>query len=201
MAVYTTFFAGNEVDLDEGFLGWRRPLAAPVKRTSVNPFTKQSYTYDDWEPEDDDVGDEPAFPRKLVTAIKGDYAAYLEGRLPDRVRSLQHLAVKSVLSPQVDELLAVLAKEGVDRLHPARFPPRRAESGAMLDVLPDAGVLVLAKSTDGELVDAARQLSTEGLFADDRWPADACADLFRSLRGLAIQATRRTLRMFLLTEP
>src|SRR5262249_26464704 len=151
-----------------------------------NPFTKQPVTYDSWEPEEDDAGDAARLPRRVVTAIQGDYGAFLESRLPDRVRTLPHLALKSVLSPHVDELLGLLTKESVERLRPARFIPHGDGSGATLDLLPGAGVLALSRASDADLVEAARRLSAEGWFSDDGWPVDACEDLFRQLRGLAI---------------
>jgi hypothetical protein len=200
MAVYTTFFAATDAELKAAFTGWHIPLSKPVTRTRT--VAKRLVTYDSWEPDEVLSAILPPSPANpvLVTG-KGDYEAYLHTRLPSAVQALPHLATKGVLSPHVEQLLVVVAGTSEERLRPALFPPGGSATGTTLDVLPDLGVAALAVAGDPALQRAAGAMATsEGWFADDCWPADACADLLRELRRIALGARHRSGAVYLLTQ-
>ena len=203
MAVYTTFFAATASELHAAFPGWLEPLRAPVRKTSVNPFTKKPVTYDSWEPEE--VFSSQAALSKIsaptVVAIKGDYQAYLQGRLPKGVHALPHLAAKSVLSPHVEQLVAVVASRDKEALRPALFATASMETNATLDRLPTWGVDALANVDDGTISRLGDTLATsEGWFSDEGWKAADCAWLVRELRRVALEARARGGDVYLLTE-
>jgi hypothetical protein len=201
MAVYTTFFAATAIELEAAFSGWMKPLSKPVKKTSINPFTKQPVTYDSWEPEE---ASRPAPPaaRPVVVAMRGDYQAYLRNRLPSGLQALPNLAAKGVLSTHVEQLLAVVAKRAEEPLLPALFPPGgSAATGKTLDVLPGWGVEAIASlRTDALPVQGEALATAEGWFADEGWAAKDCTGLLGELRDLAARAFGERRALYLLTE-
>jgi hypothetical protein len=201
MAVYTTFFAATAIELEAAFGGWMKPLSKPVKRTSINPFTKQPVTYDSWEPEEASAP-APPVARPVVVAMRGDYQTYLRSRLPSGLQALPKLAVKGVLSTHVEQLLALVAKRAEERLLPALFPPGgSAATGKTLDVLPGWGVEALASLRTDALSPLGEALATaEGWFADEGWTEKDCTGLLGELRDLAVKAVGERRTLYLLTE-
>jgi hypothetical protein len=191
MAVYTTFFAATDAELKAAFTGWLAPLPTPVKRTRMHPVTKKAMTYDSWEP--DDASKAPASPpNRVLVSGEGDHAGFAHTRLPMGVQALPHLAAKSVLPPHVEQLLGILAGRTEERLRPALFPPGGSATGTTLDVLPDWGVEAVAMASNADLPRFAETMaSSDGWFADEGWPADACADLLHGLRRIAVDSRTR----------
>ena len=203
MAIYTTFFAATAEELEVAFPGWLKPLAKPVKKTSINPFTKQPVTYDSWEPDEALHAPAPVpAPRPVVVAIQGDYTAYLHDRLPTGMHALPKLAAKGVLSPHVEQLLAAVAKRPEERLVPALFPPGgSAGNSKTLDALPDWGVAALAGVPDEVLPQLGEQLvQAKGWFADEKWAAKDCIRLLGELRSVALKAREGQRALYLFTE-
>jgi hypothetical protein len=200
MAVYTTFFAAQPSDLAGAFPGWRQPLPSPVKRTRVNPFTKKPQTYDSWEPEDIEPGPARAANPRVVP-IRDDYQTYLRERLPAAMRTWPQLPTKGVLSPHVEQLLAVVGGRAEERVVPALFPPGGSASGTTLDVLPAWAIEALASVRSEAVRSLGQQLATaEGWFADESWAREDCAGLIESLNTLALKARDGARRLYLLTE-
>ncbi len=200
MAVYTTFFVATRSELEGALPDWRRPLASPVKRTRINPLTKQLQVYDSWEPEEVRSERIPAAKPRVVE-MRGDYQTYLKERLPVALRTLPQLPTKGVLSPHVEQLLAVVAGRPEERLLPALFPPGGSATGKTLDGLPSWGVDALAAIGRHAILSIGQRLvANEGWFSDEGWPADACATLLQGLNSLAAQARDAKRGIYLLTE-
>jgi hypothetical protein len=200
MAVYTTFFAAQPSELAGALPGWRQPLPSPVKRTRVNPFTRQPQTYESWEPEHIEPRPTPlANPR--VIEMRGDYPTYLRERLPAGMRTWPHFPTKGVLSPHVAQLLALVGGRAEERLVPALFPPGGSASGTTLDVLPAWAIDTLADVQRDAIPSLSKQLATaKGWFADEGWGVEGCAGLLEGLHALAFKARDGVRRLYLLTE-
>jgi hypothetical protein len=104
MAVYSTFFIAAPDALLSGFPGWKLPLEKPARR-EVTDFFGEKRTIETREPlwEDEEAGEEPE-PEYGVVAMEGDYAAYLEARLPAFVRRAPHWCSKGLTNVEVDPL-------------------------------------------------------------------------------------------------
>src|SRR6516164_1035931 len=104
VAVYSTFFVAAPEALLSGFPGWKLPLDKPVKR-EITDFFGEQRTIETREPLWEDIvpGEEPV-PEYGVVAIEGDYAAYLEARLPAFVRKSPHWCSKGLTNVEVDPL-------------------------------------------------------------------------------------------------
>jgi hypothetical protein len=104
VAVYSTFFVAAPETLLSGFPGWKLPLDKPVKREIMN-FFGEKRIIETQEPLWDDVvpGKEP-LPEYGVVAVKGDYATYLEGRLPAFVRQAPHWCSNGLTNVELDPL-------------------------------------------------------------------------------------------------
>jgi hypothetical protein len=205
MAVYTTFFAATASELEAAFPGWKKPLPAPVKRTTINPFTRTPQTYDSWEP--DEVLIQPSAapstpPAPRVVAMQGDYQSYLRQRLPAGLHGLPLFPAKGVLSPHVEQLLAAVAGRAEEHLKPALFPLGGSRAtGKTLDVLPAWGAEALAGLDHTASSGIGDRLATaEGWFADDGWGAADCARLIGDLRDIALKARETRRSVYLLTE-
>jgi hypothetical protein len=59
MGVLTDFFRATPAQLRATYKGWREPLATPVKRRHLNPFTKQMMEVNEWDPSPDVEVTEP----------------------------------------------------------------------------------------------------------------------------------------------
>jgi hypothetical protein len=177
MAVYTTFFAATVSELEAAFPAWKKPLPKPVKRTTVNPFTKKPHTCDSWEHEEV-LGQQVPAAKPRVIAMRGDYQDYLRQRLPARLERLPMLPANGVLSPHVEQILAVVANRA-ESLMPALFPPGGSTAtGKTLDVLPTWGVEALASLDPTALIAIGDKLATsEGWFADEGCAPEDCTRL------------------------
>jgi hypothetical protein len=130
MAIYSTFFLCKSEELQGGFPEWRLPLVQPVGREVVNPFTGEVSTIETCEPEWPDCDAEDVEDASFgIVAIQGNYADYLEERLPLFVRTRPHWRAKDLtqieLTPLGDAANVRLALED------ALFSP--PWSGAMLE--------------------------------------------------------------------
>lgn len=103
MAVYSTFFVAAPETLLSGFPGWKLPLDKPVKREIADFFGKRIIETREPLWEDVEPGEEPV-PEYGIVAIEGDYAAYLEARLPAFVRKAPHWCLKGLTNVELDPL-------------------------------------------------------------------------------------------------
>lgn len=135
MAIYTTFFLCEQLELQPAFPGWKLPLAKPTIRVTKNPFTGEQITIESRAPAWDDVDpDELPSQEMSVVAIQGDYAAYLENRIPPFVRSKPHWCAKSLTSVELEPLIfAAVSDDGV--VETALYA--RPGLGAGIERLPD----------------------------------------------------------------
>jgi len=104
VAVYSTFFVAAPAALLSGFPGWKMPLDNPVKR-EIRDFFGGKRTIETREPLWEDVvpGEEPVVECGVVS-IQGDYAAYLDARLPEFVRKAPHWCSKGLTTVEIDPL-------------------------------------------------------------------------------------------------
>jgi hypothetical protein len=104
VAVYSTFFVAGPNVLLAGFPGWKLPLEKPIQR-EVRDYFGKNRTIETREPLWEDVvpGEEPE-PEFGVVAVEGDYAAYLEARLPALVRKAPHWCAKGLTTVELDPL-------------------------------------------------------------------------------------------------
>jgi hypothetical protein len=118
------------------------------------------------------------------------------------MQALPKLAAKSVLSPHVAQLLAMVGRRAEEPLRPALFPPGgSAATGKTLHALPGWGVEALAVLADDALSGLGEQLVTaEGWFADDGWAAGDGTWLLGELRRVAREAREGQRGLYLLTE-
>src|SRR5262245_1209607 len=107
MAIYTTFFLCHPNELLPSFPGWKEPLAVPVKRTRMNPFTREQVTVVTREPEWNEVGSsELQVPEFEVVSIEGSYARYLEQRIPRSIQLRPHWCAKNLTSIELAPLIS-----------------------------------------------------------------------------------------------
>jgi len=104
VAVYSTFFVAAPEALLSGFPGWKLPLDNPVKR-EIRDFFGGKRTIETREPLWEDVvpGEEPVSEYGFV-GMQGDYATYLEARLPAFVRKAPHWCSKGLTNVEIDPL-------------------------------------------------------------------------------------------------
>lgn len=213
MAVYSTFFLSEPEQLPNAFPGWKLPLPKAVTRTVMNPFTGREVTITSKEPDWDDVefhgedydSDEMDYQ---VVAIEGDYATYLERRIPSFVRSQPHWCGKGLTSVELEPLVTVaedVAKVTFDT--PLYAPPSII---AGIDQIPSSFVAVL-KTLDNSSVGAlaaswAKKMSTReythttgGKRVHDDWVVEDAISLLMPLVDLAKRETQNQ-EMYLLYE-
>lgn len=157
MAIYTTYFVCDPEALREGFPAWKPPLAEPLARVSVNPFTGERTTVTTDVPEwDDDDDVESSVPSYQATAITGDYGEYLEQRIPSFVRSQPHACLKGLTTVELQALIAVATGDSSDAplLMPLHAHPA---ANACLESVPD---LLTKKLRDGD-EPALRRIATD----------------------------------------
>lgn len=209
MAIYSTFFLCRSDQLQTGFPGWKLPLPQPITRTSINPFTRETMTittrapaWDDFDPENLDL------PEFEVVAIEGDYASYLDERIPAFVRSQPHWCAKNLTSVELEPLVA--AASGVDELVLSSALYAHPSLGAGMEQIPDDFVAKLRTSDDSvrdSLAHAwAARMSTpeythsvSGERLCDDWPVEFAMDILKSLVELARQQAEGQ-SMYLLLE-
>ena len=148
---YTTFFLCQSDQLPGGFPGWKPP---PVKRTVINPFTRQEMEITTDEPEWDADPSGTPMPEFAVANIQGDYATYLENRIPRFVQSQPHWCGKNLTLIELQPLVrAVLQAPDLILRSPLFAHP--ASNSLLLEV-PLEFVSILARATDADLQDLAR---------------------------------------------
>jgi hypothetical protein len=203
MAIYTTFFLGRPDELPGGFPGWQIPLAKAVRREVRNPFTGKLSVVESREPEwPDHAGDETDLEARVVE-IDGNYADYLEGRLPPFVRTCAHWAVKGLT--EVELIPLVKAAGAAVTLECAMYSP--PSSGAILQKLPSDFLAKLGSADQKALATkwAAAMSAPEhthsvaGVKLSDGWTADEALETLQPLVTLAKKATPGQ-QMYLLTE-
>jgi hypothetical protein len=208
MAIYTTFFVCSPDELIHMFPGWRPPLAVPVRRQFTNPFTGELTTVESREPDwpEDEEADGPELDYHVVS-IDGDYADYLEGRLPPLVRACAHCAAKGLTEVELGPLAEALGVEPKFE-YPLYAPP--SWETTLLQELPPEMLPRLLSSDEKELQSVAERWaakmstpehthSVSGERLCDDWAASDAMDILRPIADLA----RRSLdsqRLYLLTE-
>jgi hypothetical protein len=104
VAVYSTFFVADSDALLSGFPGWKLPLDKSIQR-EITDFFGEKRTIETREPLwEDVVPSQDPVPDYGVVAIEGDYAAYLEARLPAFVRKAPHWCSKGLTNVELDPL-------------------------------------------------------------------------------------------------
>jgi hypothetical protein len=203
VAVYSTFFVAAPAALLSGFPGWKLPLHKPVQR-EITDFFGEKRTIETREPLWGDVvtGEEPE-PEYGVVAIEGDYAAYLEARLPAFVRKAPHWCSKGLTNVEVDPLGELT--DGKPALEEGLFAhPSRS---AHLFVFRPSIVDGLLKAPQQLAQKWAAQMSTPEYThsvdgskrLQDDWAVDDALSILRPLGELAKKATPGQ-RLYLLLE-
>jgi hypothetical protein len=203
VAIYSTFFVAVPQALLSGFPGWKLPLDEPEKR-EITDFFGEKRIIETREPLWDDVvpGEEPE-PEFSVVAIEGDYAAYLEARLPAFVRKAPHWCSKGLTNVEVDPLGELT--DGKPALEDGLFAhPRRS-----------ASLMAFRPSIVDEILKAPQQLAQKWAArmstpeythsADgsnrlqDDWTVDDALSILGPLHDLARKASPGR-RLYLLLE-
>jgi hypothetical protein len=203
VAVYSTFFVAAPDALRSGFPGWKLPLDKPVQR-DITDFFGEKRTIETREPLWDDVvpGQEPV-PEYSVVAIEGDYAAYLEARLPALVRKAPHWCSKGLTNVEVDPVGELT--DGKPALEEALFahPSRSAHLLVFRQSIVD-GILKSPQELGQKW--AARMSTPEYTHSadgsnrlQDDWSVDDALGILRPLSDLATKATPGQ-RLYLLLE-
>jgi hypothetical protein len=209
MAIYTTFFLCESDRLQEGFPGWKPPLAQAVTREWVHPFTREKMTVSTREPEWDDFDPEDVEPLEYrLVSGSGDYATYLEGRIPAFVRSLPHWCAKNLTSLELQPLMAAVTGNEEQELETSLYA--HPSSGATLEEFPH-GFVSRLKSADGStLLEHSREWaaamsapeythSVDGERVYEDWSADDALSNLSSIAELARKQDKEQ-SMYLLTE-
>jgi len=203
VAVYSTFFVAAPDALLSGFPGWKVPLDKPVKREITDFFGKRR-TIETRAPLWEDIapGEEPA-PEYGVVAIQGDYAAYLESRLPAFVRKASHWCSKGLTNVEVDPLGEL--SDGKPALEEGLFahPSRCAHLFAFRTSIVDG----IVKAPQRLAQEWAERMSTPKYThsvdgnnrLQDDWSVDDALSILRPLSDLAKKATPGQ-RLYLLLE-
>lgn len=207
MAIYSTLFVAERGAISAGFPGWKEPLRAPRKRVAVNPFTREKMVIESTEPDWDGYDPAEAEPPEFgVKMIAGDYAQYLESRIPPWVRAQPHECLKGIMGIELGELVKVLIGGDTATLPTALYSP--PDSTAALDVFPDAATARLRGLAD--LGDVARQWATAmshpdhthsatGTRLEPDWTEATALSILEPLHGLA-QRTSDGSSVYLLVE-
>jgi hypothetical protein len=118
MAIYATFFVMSASVLVSGLPDWKQPL--PEAETRVVTTFFGTRTIQTREPR----FEKPAASFKAIPKVKtagGDYADYLETRLPDFVTKAPHWATKGLTPVELDPLGKLV--DGRAATHEALFGP------------------------------------------------------------------------------
>lgn len=203
MAIYATFFLSRPDELSAGFPGWKPPLAEPVTRKIVDPFTKKPRTIATVAPNWDDV-DPDDLP---VPEFRVVYQEYLEQRIPPFVQSKPHWCGKGLTNIEVETLVAATNANDSKLKQPLFAHPC---FNAMLEELPPEfpGILAELNATQRSHVaeNWAATMSTpeythsiSGNRVQDDWTAEEALELLSRLVNLAHQQSKGD-RMYLLNE-
>ena len=203
MAVYSTFFVAAPESLLSGFPGWKLPLDKPVQREITDFFGKKR-TIETRTPLWEDVGEgEEHKPEYGLVTVEGDYAAYLEARLPAFVRKAPHWCSKGLTNVEIDPL-GELA-DGKSALEEALFahPSRSAHLLVFRPSIVD-GILKsppqLAQKWAERMSSPEYTHSADGSNRlQDDWSVDDALSILRPLSDLAKKATPGQ-RLYLLLE-
>jgi len=117
MAIYTTFFVMSATALTHAFPDWKPPLPEPESRV-VTTFLG-TRTIQTREPRFESSTAPASAPKSKV--VQGDYADYLEARLPENVAKAPHWASKGLTSVELDPLGVLV--DGKPALQEALFSP------------------------------------------------------------------------------
>lgn len=160
MAIYTTLFLCESVELLTAFPGWKLPLSAAVSRTRVNPFTQQEMTVETREPEWEDFDPNIiTMPEVGVVAIEGDYESYLEKRIPQSVQSMPHWSTKNLTSVELEPLIAATTGSEEKNLETALYA--HPSAGAGIQELPYEFVVRLKSADESTLNRIAKKWAAE----------------------------------------
>jgi hypothetical protein len=203
MATYTTIFVCRPEELIAGFPGWLPPLEKPVRREIRNPFTGEVSVVESRDPEwAEETSDESEIDY-MVVAIDGDYAEYLEGRLPPFVRGCPHWTGTGLTFVEIEALLRGQRIDGI--LECALYsPPTR---GALVQRLPPESARTLVTVNLQAVAKAWAELlstpeythSVSGAKLSDGWTADEALEFLQPIVELARQVVPGQ-QMYLLTE-
>lgn len=202
MAIYSTFFVAAPEALLTGFPGWKLPLDKPVKREITDLFGEQR-TIETREPLWEDIvpGEEPV-PEDGVVTIEGDYAAYLEARLPAFVRKSPHWCSKGLTNVELDPLGELI--DGKPALEEGLFAhPSRSEYLMAFRAPVADGILKapqqLAQKWATRMSTPGYTHSADGCRIQDDWSVDDALSILRLLGDLVNQASPGQ-RLYLLLE-
>lgn len=197
MAIYSTFFLSNTEELPTGFPGWKLPLPDPVIRKSINPFTRKEITITTRAPDwDDSDPDEMEMPKRQVVAMQGDYATYLEQRLPRFVQSRPHWCAKNLTSVELEPLVAAAMDMDAITLETALYA--HPSLGTAIKQIPDAFIACMATANDSSLNALAEEWSARmstpehthsvgGERLHDDWAVDDALHILKPVVELARQ--------------
>lgn len=195
MAIYSTFFLSEPVQLPAGFPGWKLPLPEPVTRKLINPFTREEMTITTRAPEWDDFDPENMeMPEYQVVAIEGDYQTYLQQRIPPFVQSRLHWCAKNLTSVELEPLVAVVLDDDEIRLESALYA--HPSLGCGIEQFPDDFVARIKTAGDSSLHAvaekwAARMSTPEHTHAvsgerlEDDWTVDDALTILKPIVELA----------------
>jgi hypothetical protein len=202
MAIYSTFFVAAPDALLSNFPGWKPPLDKPVQR-EVELFGEKEII-ETREPLWDDVQpDESQRPEYSVVAIEGDYATYLEQRLPSFVRASPHWCTKGLTNVELDPLGKLT--DGEPAVIPALFS--HPSHSAIIQEVRGPVVKQISRSPHELAGKWAARMSTPdythsadgSLRLNDDWSVDDVAAILKQLVELAKKADE-TKRLYLLLE-
>jgi len=199
LAIYSTFFLAEPNQLPSAFPDWKLPLAEPLTRTSVNPFTREEVTITTRAPEWEDFDPEHVdFPERQVVAMEGDYQTCLENRIPPFVQSQPHWCGKNLTNVELEPLVA--AATGIDdpELESALYAHPALACGS--EQCPDEFVARLKSLADSDLNAIAKQWaarmstpeythSVSGDRISDDWSLEDAVSLLNPMAQLARRHT------------
>ncbi|MCE9527313.1 MAG: hypothetical protein K8R36_14800 [Planctomycetales bacterium] len=209
MAIYSTFFLCEPGQLQTALPGWRLPLSPPVTRKAINPFTKKEMTIYSREPEWEDVDPNKfELPEMTVVAIEGDYAAYLEGRIPPFVQSQPHWCAKNLTSVELEPLVSIFTDSADAKLetalyaHPSLLSGIEQFPGQFLVTLRAAGkeeINAIAEKWAAEMSTPDYTHSMGGDRIQDDWTVEDALSMMTPIVELARKA-KTGQSMYLLLE-
>ncbi len=203
VAIYSTFYLAAPDELLDGFPGWKLPLDEPEKR-EITSFFGGKQTIETREPLWDDIAaaEEPASEYGVV-AMDGDYADYLEMRLPALVQAAPHWCSKGLTNVELDPLGTLT--DGKPVLEPALFahPSRGAQLLVLRTAIVDAIVQApqpLAQKWAAHMSTPEYTHSANGSHRlHDDWRVDDALNILQLIGNVAKQA-HPGLRLYLLLE-
>jgi len=188
MAIYTTFFVMSAAALTLAFPDWKPPL--PELETRVVTTFFGTRTILTREPRFEPSTQSSTQPE--IAIIRGDYADYLEKRLPDSVAKAPHWAAKGLTLVELDPLGDLV--DGRPVLQEALFSPppqssviyevRREVLGAIV-ASPD----VFAQKWAAIMSTREHTHSQTGVRVSPDWSTEDASRIIRQLVTLASKVT------------